>query len=84
MGSTTKEQLLKDLEIGSGRPRTARAPRGTRLHCKGWHQEAALRMLLNNHDPENGEKQNGSLVSDGGREGKPHGSPGPPLLARVR
>ncbi|MDB5098402.1 MAG: urocanate hydratase [Cyanobacteria bacterium RYN_339] len=29
-----------------------RAPRGKQLHCKGWLQEAALRMLLNNLDPE--------------------------------
>jgi urocanate hydratase len=29
-----------------------RAPRGTELSCKGWQQEAALRMLLNNLDPE--------------------------------
>ncbi|MGQ9477566.1 MAG: urocanate hydratase [Candidatus Bipolaricaulia bacterium] len=29
-----------------------RAPRGTRLQCKGWLQEAALRMLMNNLDPE--------------------------------
>jgi urocanate hydratase len=28
------------------------APRGTKLSCKGWQQEAALRMLLNNLDPE--------------------------------
>jgi urocanate hydratase len=56
MDSEAKAQLLKDLQIGSGLPRTVRAPRGTRLHCKGWHQEAALRMLLNNLDPENGEK----------------------------
>jgi urocanate hydratase len=28
------------------------APRGTTLHCKGWQQEAALRMLMNNLDPE--------------------------------
>jgi urocanate hydratase len=28
------------------------APRGTELRCKGWHQEAALRMLCNNLDPE--------------------------------
>jgi urocanate hydratase len=28
------------------------APRGTQLRCKGWHQEAALRMLCNNLDPE--------------------------------
>ncbi|MBU6429007.1 MAG: urocanate hydratase, partial [Cyanobacteria bacterium REEB65] len=33
-------------------PVTLRAPRGTNLQCKGWVQEAALRMLLNNLDPE--------------------------------
>ncbi len=32
--------------------REVRAPRGTRLSCKGWLQEAALRMLMNNLDPE--------------------------------
>src|SRR3981081_4336737 len=29
-----------------------RAPRGTQISCKGWQQEAALRMLMNNLDPE--------------------------------
>jgi len=29
-----------------------KAPRGTELNCKGWQQEAALRMLMNNLDPE--------------------------------
>jgi len=33
-------------------PRTVRAPRGTQLTTKGWPQEAALRMLQNNLDPE--------------------------------
>lgn len=32
--------------------RVVRAPRGTELSCKGWQQEAALRMLMNNLDPE--------------------------------
>src|ERR1051325_8914564 len=32
--------------------RTIRAPRGSGLSCKGWLQEAALRMLMNNLDPE--------------------------------
>jgi urocanate hydratase len=32
--------------------RTVRAPRGTELSCRGWQQEAALRMLMNNLDPE--------------------------------
>ena len=33
-------------------PRPVRAPRGTELTCRGWQQEAALRMLMNNLDPE--------------------------------
>ena len=33
-------------------PRTVTAPRGTALHAKGWPQEAALRMLQNNLDPD--------------------------------
>src|ERR1700720_3500550 len=33
-------------------PRPVRAPRGTDLSCRGWPQEAALRMLMNNLDPE--------------------------------
>ena len=32
--------------------RTVRAPRGTELSCRGWQQEAAMRMLMNNLDPE--------------------------------
>ncbi|RKX69931.1 urocanate hydratase [candidate division WOR-3 bacterium] len=32
--------------------RPVRAPRGTKLSCKGWQQEAAMRMLMNNLDPE--------------------------------
>ena len=43
-----------------------RAPRGTVISCKGWQQEAALRMLLNNLDPEVAEKPE-DLVVYGGR-----------------
>jgi urocanate hydratase len=32
--------------------RNIRAPRGNQLSCKGWQQEAALRMLMNNLDPD--------------------------------
>ena len=32
--------------------RIVRAPRGTQISCKGWNQEAAMRMLMNNLDPE--------------------------------
>ena len=47
-------------------PRPVRAPRGRELSCKGWEQEAALRMLMNNLDPEVGEKPD-ELVVYGGR-----------------
>ncbi len=43
-----------------------RAPRGTQISCKGWPQEAALRMLMNNLDPEVGERPE-DLVVYGGR-----------------
>lgn len=33
-------------------PPVVRAPRGTTLNCQGWLQEAALRMLMNNLDPD--------------------------------
>ena len=47
-------------------PRTLHAPRGTQLSCKGWLQEAALRMLMNNLDPEVAERPE-DLVVYGGR-----------------
>ncbi|GMQ86144.1 MAG: urocanate hydratase [Acidimicrobiia bacterium] len=46
--------------------RTVRAPRGTELSTKGWLQEAALRMLMNNLDPEVAENPD-ELVVYGGR-----------------
>src|SRR4026209_2717938 len=45
--------------------RIIKAPRGTALTCKGWPQEAALRMLMNNLDPEVAEHPD-SLVVYGG------------------
>jgi urocanate hydratase len=45
--------------------RVVRAPRGRTLSCKGWHQEAALRMLMNNLDPDVAERP-GDLVVYGG------------------
>src|SRR5436305_951892 len=46
--------------------RMIRAPRGARLNCKGWHQEAALRCLMNNLDPDVAERPE-ELVVYGGR-----------------
>src|SRR5215468_8841426 len=42
-----------------------RAPRGTTLCCKGWHQEAAMRMLMNNLDEEVAEKPSQLVVYGG-------------------
>ena len=47
------------------RTTTIRAPRGTKLSCKGWHQEAALRMLMNNLDPEVAERPEDLVVYGG-------------------
>jgi len=41
------------------------APRGSTLSCKGWHQEAALRMLHNNLDPEVAERPDDLIVYGG-------------------
>jgi urocanate hydratase len=46
--------------------RTIRAPRGATLNCKGWHQEAALRCLMNNLDPDVAERPE-ELVVYGGK-----------------
>ncbi|HEX7492520.1 MAG TPA: urocanate hydratase [Candidatus Limnocylindrales bacterium] len=46
-------------------PRPVRAPRGSQLSCKGWAQEAALRMLMNNLDPEVAERPNDLVVYGG-------------------
>src|SRR5688572_31685612 len=46
--------------------RPVRAPRGNTLSCKTWHAEAALRMLMNNLDPEVAEDP-ARLIVYGGR-----------------
>src|SRR6187431_2369544 len=45
--------------------REIRAPRGAGLQCKGWHQEAALRMLMNNLDPDVAERPEELVVYGG-------------------
>src|SRR5438477_481732 len=45
--------------------RTIRAPRGTAISCRGWQQEAALRMLMNNLDPEVAERPEQLIVYGG-------------------
>ena len=45
--------------------RTIRAPRGAKLNCKSWHQEAALRCLMNNLDRDVAEKPDELIVYGG-------------------
>src|SRR5690242_1813193 len=45
--------------------RVVRAPRGTTLSCRGWQQEAALRMLMNNLDPDVAERPDDLVVYGG-------------------
>src|SRR3989442_7834835 len=51
--------------IDASGARPVRAPRGTSLTCKGWQQEAALRMLMNNLDPEVAERPDDLVVYGG-------------------
>jgi urocanate hydratase len=48
----------------AGRP-AIRAPRGATISCKGWQQEAALRMLMNNLDPDVAERPQDLVVYGG-------------------
>ncbi len=50
---------------GASGPRPVRAPRGAQISCKGWQQEAALRMLMNNLDPEVAERPDDLVVYGG-------------------
>src|SRR4051794_34207566 len=45
--------------------RVIHAPHGAQLNCKGWHQEAALRCLMNNLDPDVAEKPDELIVYGG-------------------
>ena len=56
--------LLVSSSMTSG-PRPVRAPRGLELSCRGWQQEAALRMLMNNLDPDVAEDPDRLVVYGG-------------------
>src|ERR1700750_3319620 len=62
--SPTRPTTDNDPLTGRGQ-RVIRAPRGTELSCKGWQQEAALRMLMNNLDPEVAEHPEDLVVYGG-------------------
>src|SRR4029077_15665720 len=56
-----------DLEVSPKTYSPIRAPRGTSLTCKGWQQEAAMRMLMNNLDEEVAERPQDLVVYGGSR-----------------
>ena len=57
-------ELIKKI-LESKEPIEVRAPHGSTLNCKGWVQEAALRMLLNNLDPDVAERPQDLVVYGG-------------------
>src|SRR6476620_2583432 len=54
--------IMTNFSVGA---RPVRAPRGTEMTCRGWAQEAALRMLMNNLDPEVAEDPDHLVVYGG-------------------
>ena len=57
--------MADDASTPASAARVVRAPRGTQISCRGWQQEAALRMLMNNLDPEVAEKPDELIVYGG-------------------
>ncbi|GAC1423237.1 MAG: urocanate hydratase [Ktedonobacteraceae bacterium] len=57
--------MAQEEKIAHSGPRPVHAPRGTALSCKGWQQEAALRMLMNNLDPDVAERPDDLVVYGG-------------------
>src|SRR6478672_3088686 len=62
MGRDVRSAIILDMGVTTA----IHAPRGSRITCKGWQQEAALRMLHNNLDPDVAENP-GELIVYGGR-----------------
>ena len=58
-----KSSQTEQAEMSAYQP--VRAPRGTSIRCKSWQQEAALRMLMNNLDPEVAERPQDLVVYGG-------------------
>src|SRR6185503_12664979 len=59
--------LMARADVMTGTPplEAVRAPRGANRSCQGWHQEAALRMLMNNLDPDVAERWQDLVVYGG-------------------
>src|SRR3979490_2854594 len=64
--------------------RTRRAPRGSDLTCLGWSQEAAMRMLMNNLDPEVAERPEDLVVYGGTGRAAPSSDALPAIVRELR
>src|ERR1039457_4550322 len=64
-GGAAGPRRIDSRSIAMSLKTAVRAPRGTALRCQGWHQEAALRMLHNNLDPEVAENPDELIVYGG-------------------
>src|SRR5271154_7162353 len=73
-----------ETEISPATYTPIRAPRGTTLSCKSWQQEAALRMLMNNLDPEVAEKPEDLIVYGGGGEAARNWACYHPIVASLK
>ncbi|HWG54489.1 MAG TPA: urocanate hydratase [Gemmatimonadaceae bacterium] len=62
---SARDPAVLESETVRASPRTVRAPRGTAMSCKAWPQEAALRMLMNNLDPDVAERPEDLVVYGG-------------------
>ena len=65
MTKVKSEKERKSAEKSAASRGPIRAPRGTTISCMGWHQEAALRMLMNNLDPDVAERPEDLVVYGG-------------------
>ncbi|MEO8576273.1 MAG: urocanate hydratase, partial [Gemmatimonadales bacterium] len=59
------ETIALPVGVASGHRKPLHAPRGSSISCKGWQQEAALRMLMNNLDPDVAERPDDLVVYGG-------------------
>jgi urocanate hydratase len=57
--------MIGSTESSANSYQPVRAPRGTTLSCKGWQQEAAMRMLMNNLDPDVAERPEDLIIYGG-------------------
>jgi len=61
----TERAILDKAQSSATTYKPVRAPRGSQISCKGWPQEAAMRMLMNNLDEEVAERPQDLIIYGG-------------------